>query len=202
MRVACARARVRACLLSCDLCVTAPANCVCAPVLLWEGLRSHICEINYSAAISAPGSARSFLHVSAWEPGSPLPDLHGDTAPPCPMLHRAASRAGEPLAGLAVPHLRTELSATSQIRIAALPHLHRDRAFSCRICTLSRSPTVECPFSVLLLHSLPRWMPELPLKLVSHAILLSPYCHTAASGLDSPRHGLRSPRLESGEAAC
>ena len=147
-----------------------------------------------------PGPSFTFQHGN--HKGSPLPDLHGDTAPPCPMLHRAASRAGEPLAGLAVPHLRTELSATSQIRIAALPHLHRDRAFSCRICTLSRSPTVECPFSVLLLHSLPRWMPELPLKLVSHAILLSPYCHTAASGLDSPRHGLRSPRLESGEAAC
>ena len=138
-----------------------------------------MCEINYSAAIAAPGTARSVRFQHRNHKGSALPHLHGDIAPPCPMLHRAATRAGEPLAWRAVPHLRKELSAASQIRIASLepPHLHRDRG------------------------SLSPWMPELPLKLVSHAIRLSPHWHICIGGLDSPRRGQRSPRLESGEVA-
>ena len=100
------------------------------------------------------------------------------------MLHRAATRAGEPLAWRAVPHLRNELSATSQIRIGTLPHL----AFFFPLPHLHRdlSPRSNAHLSSLLLHSLPVLMPKLPLKLF-HAIVLSPHYHICiGTGLPPP----------------
>ena len=136
-----------------------------------------MCEINYSAAIAAPGTARSFRFQHRNHEGSPCNICTEAPRPPARCYTGLQRGLGEPLAWRAVPHLRKELSAASQIRIA-----------SARAATSAPGPR-------LLLRSLPAWMPELPPKLVSHAIRLSSHCHICiGTGLSEDLSRVKSLR--------
>ena len=172
---ACVRARVCVCMSVCVcLCVCACAlaclcdfvsdctcdgDCIWASLRLRERLRAHMCEINYSAAIAAPGTARSFRFQHRNHEGSLLPACARrhraplpDATPGCNEGWRTAGMAGS--------------AASEEGALCSQSDPHR----------AARAAT-SAPGLRLLLRSLPAWMPELPLKLVSHAIRLSSHCH-------------------------